>query len=181
MLSHVLLHGPTPPSSGRLSPLVLILPTHLSAICNLRSLLKLGISNQPAPVCAIVDSTLQLLSNPVCLPLAETSPVRLPACCRTPPVRLPACCRTLLLTHRLSDPSPVRLPACCRTLACPTTHLLPNPRLSDYLPVAEPSPVWLPACCRTLAWPSLCPNKSHSFHPVSASLCPAFGSTRPVT
>ena len=41
-------------------------------------------------------------------------------------------------THRLSDcppvadPSPVRLPACCRPLACPTTCLLPTPRLPDY-------------------------------------------------
>ena len=57
MLRHVLLHGPTPLSSGRLSPLVIIPPTHLSAICNLQSLLKPGIFRQPAPVCALVYPT----------------------------------------------------------------------------------------------------------------------------
>ena len=127
--------------------------------------------------------TTRLLPDPVadpCLPdyppVADPSPVRLPACCR------PTACPTtrLLPTHRLSDyppvadPSPVRLPACCRSIACPTTHLLPIHRLSDYPPVGDPSPVQLPACCYS---PALI--NSLSFHPVSASLCSAFGFTRP--
>ena len=144
----------------------------------------------PEPCCrTLACPTTRLFPNPV----AEPSPVR-----------LHACSRTLLPNPRLSDyppvaePSPVRLPACCRTPACPTTCLLPNPRLSDYLPVAEPSPVRLPACCRTLAClttrllpnprlpdyrlssPAGCysmfPINTTSFHPISASLCPAFDS-----
>ena len=44
------LHGPTLPSSGHLTPLVLTRPAHLSSIGNLHSLLQLGVFNQPAPV-----------------------------------------------------------------------------------------------------------------------------------
>ena len=50
LLRHGLLHGPTPPSSGRLTPLALVLPTHLPSIYNLNSQLQPGISIQPAPV-----------------------------------------------------------------------------------------------------------------------------------
>ncbi|KAK0131581.1 hypothetical protein N1851_033757 [Merluccius polli] len=86
----------------------------------------------PNPIACL---TTRLLPNPVAEPrlpdyppVADPSPVRLPACCR------PIACPTarLLPTQRLSDcppvadPSPVRLPACCRPIACP--------------PVADPSP-----------------------------------------
>uniref|UniRef100_A0A8C5C4I0 Chromo domain-containing protein n=1 Tax=Gadus morhua TaxID=8049 RepID=A0A8C5C4I0_GADMO len=47
---HVLSHGPTPPSSGRLVPLGLTFSTHLFAIYDQRLLLKPGISSLPAPV-----------------------------------------------------------------------------------------------------------------------------------
>ena len=182
LLHHVLLHGPTPPSSGRLSPLVIIPPT---SVGNLQSLLKPGISRQPAPVRALVlpyqFSVIQsayLLPKPrlsdyppvaeprlpdyppVAEPCCRTPPAWLPACCRTPPAWLPACCRTLLPTHRLSDcphvadPSPVQLPACCRPIVCPTARLLTTHRLVDCQPVADPSPVRLPACCRALACPT---------------------------
>ena len=57
LLRHILLHGPTPPSSGSLSPLIIFLPTHLFAIGNHHSLLKPGISSQPAPVRALVYPT----------------------------------------------------------------------------------------------------------------------------
>ena len=145
-----------------------------------------------------------LLPNPR---LSDYPPVAEPRLSDYPPVPEP-CCRTLacpttrLFPNPVAEPSPVRLPACCRTPACPTTRLLPNPHLSDYLPAAEPSPVRLPACCRTLACPttrllldprlpdyrlpspagcySMFPINTTSFHPVSASLCPAFGFTRPV-
>ena len=124
LLRHVLLHNPTPPSSGSLSPLIIFPPTHLFAIGNHHSLLKPGISSQPVPVRACLTS--RLLPNPVAEPrLPDYPPVAEP-CCR------PIACPTarLLPTHRLSDylpvadPSPVRLPACCRTLACPTTACL---------------------------------------------------------
>ena len=57
LLHHVLLHGPTPPSSGRWSPLPIIPPTHLLPIGNHLSLFKPGISSQPAPVRALVYPT----------------------------------------------------------------------------------------------------------------------------
>ncbi|KAK0133566.1 Cyclin-dependent kinase-like 3 [Merluccius polli] len=87
--------------------------------------------------------------TPACLtthllpdPVADPSPVRLPARCR--PIACPTTCP--LPTHHLpeyppvADPSPVRLPACCQPIACPTTRLLPTHRLSDYPPVADPPP-----------------------------------------
>ena len=58
-----------PPSSGPLTPLGLILPTHLSAICNRHSLLQPGTFNQPATVRRLLLASqyrsYQLFSSPL--------------------------------------------------------------------------------------------------------------------
>ena len=169
LFRRVLLHGPTPPFSGHLMPLVLILPTHLSAICNLHSLLQPGISNQPAPVHIGHNSTHQdQFIFPVLLVTLFPSSPRLSLC-------LPA-----------AEPLPVWLPACRRVLAGQTACLSPNPCSSDYPPVAESLPAWLTPCYRTLAClTTAClapacrlphvPINPTSFHSVSASLVQGLG------
>ena len=74
LLRHVLPHGPTLPSSGRLSLLMSIPPTHLFAIGNHHALLK------PMPVRAL----LSLTSIPACRTtrMLPTLPARPPACCQ---------------------------------------------------------------------------------------------------
>ena len=135
LLHHVLLHGPTPPSSGRLSPLPIHFPKHTCSQ---------GVS-------ACLPVTDHRLSD--CPPVADPSPVRLPACCR------PIACPTtrLLPTHHLSDyppvadPSPVRLPVCCRNPACLITTSLAWPVAIPRAPINSlsfiPSP---PPCVQLL-------------------------------
>ena len=122
LLRHVLLHGPIPPSSGHLAPLVLTLSTHLSAIA-------VPYFRWGSPI-----SRRQFVIYHTSVSIGPTSVKLSPARFPCPPVTNPL---SSLFCSSLS----VTLYTRCQIPACLTTHLPPSSCLSDCPPV----------CYRTLA------------------------------
>ena len=133
----LLLHGPIPPSSGCLTPLAPYSP-YAPAI-NPQSPVPTSSLDLHSAGASWSFTTSQLYRSnqrytKICsFSLFAGNPPPSPLVLRPSPC-LPV----------VAEPSPAWLTACRWTLACLTTHLLLNPCLPDWPPVAEPLSACLP-------------------------------------